>query len=158
MIISRPDPADLFQKTQSDAQGQLPGEEPNNQDFAKLASSSSVFFREKNAERYVNIDSSGWAIITKNPSTKYVIVPYNDDNYIVVANGDWQGYYLSYNRNYYVGAYQAWANARYWSASPTINSSVYPGLYPYPVSGTTYLCCNGVEDAFNSIIDIVTFS
>ncbi|CCI24265.1 hypothetical protein [Microcystis aeruginosa] len=159
--MSRPDPAGNFENSEPGAHGQLPGEDPKiihkNYDagFASLSAGSSVFLQVKSTGEgeYVNIDSGGWAQITKSAETKYVLVPYYENYYVVVASGDWKGYYLSYNRNYYVGAYRSWINASYWSVEP-LDCSPYPGLYSYKKSHIFYLCCNGVADKISPLIHI----
>jgi hypothetical protein len=155
--MRNPDETKHFENTQPAELGQLPGEDPrviHKFYEAGLTAGSSVFFQVKLTGQYVNIDSSGWARIDTSAITKYICVPYYDYFYVVVASGDWKGYYLSFNRNSYVGAYSSWNNARYWSVEP-LNCSPYPGMYPYTRSvGYTYLCCNGVADAIDKLIDI----
>ena len=64
---------------------------------------------------------------------------------------------MNYSRNYYIGAYQALFNARYWTFNNlTIDSFDYPGLYRHSSSGITYLCCNGYVDALGEIDNVVT--
>lgn len=121
-----------------------------------LASTQAVYLRTQETGLYVNIDGSGWAVLESNPSTKYVLTAYYQNNYIVIANGSYKGYYLSYNNHYYVGGYKSWNDASYWAVDP-VNCSPYPGLYPYYTGGANYLCCNGVTDAIDKLVTVVSY-
>jgi hypothetical protein len=154
-------PTGLLENTQAGILGQLPGADPKtlhkhyDAGMAKLSAGSSAFLQVKGSGHYVNIDKSGWAIIVPSAQTKFVLVPYYEDHYVVVASGEWKGYYLSFNRNSYVGVYKGWTDARYWAVEP-LNCSPFPGLYSFQSSGTAYLCCNGVKDNIENLIEIYT--
>lgn len=111
---------------------------------------SEVTLQVKGRAEYINIDGSGWATYASTSTTRYVIVPYNDVFYIVVASGPYNGYYLSYNDRYYIGAYRDWTNARYWTRDP-VDIVRYPGLYFY----NNFLCCNGKSAAPDKLVTIV---
>ncbi|HEY0021362.1 MAG TPA: hypothetical protein VGB24_00570 [Longimicrobium sp.] len=159
--MSRTEPSGPFHATAALDKGTLPGEDPKTihkhfeAGLARLSGGSSAFLMVQETGNYVNIDDSGWARIEDSARTKYVLVPYYNDHYIVVANGTWKGYYLSYNGNSYVGVYSRWSDARYWAVEP-LNCSPYPGMYSYSRSGVAYLCCNGVEDSIDNLIQIFT--
>ena len=145
-----------FQNTQP-TQAQSFEEKTNHQEFNNLSVSTSVFLKIENTNKYVNINNSGYAVIEDNLLTRYTFVSYKNFYYIVVANDNFKNYYLNYNRNYYIGAYQAGFNARYWTLNNLkIDSFHYPGLYRYSSSGITYLCCNGYLDAPCEIDNVVT--
>ncbi|UVL26196.1 hypothetical protein [Pseudomonas donghuensis] len=121
-----------------------------------LASAQAVYLRTQETGLYVNINGSGWAVLESNPSTKYVLVTYYQNNYIVIADGSYKNYYLSYSNHYYVGGYKKWTDASYWAVDP-VNCSPYPGLYPYYTGGANYLCCNGVTDAIDKLVTVVSY-
>jgi hypothetical protein len=128
---------------------EIPGEPPA-EDL--LANSQSVSLFIQDSGKYVNIDYYGWAVIGDTAVTKYLMVTYYDYNYIVVANGDYKGSYLSYNDRSYIGAYSGWSSARYWNIDP-VDCSPYPGLYPY----NGYLCVDGVRKAIDKIVTVVAY-
>ena len=117
---------------------------------ATLGALSAVSLYIPQSNSFININDSGWATIDRQKSSTFVIVPYNQYYYIVVASGNYKGAYLSYNNNDYVGAYSSWGDASYWEVDP-INCQPRPGLYPY----NDYLCCNGVKDSAPSIVTVV---
>jgi hypothetical protein len=120
-----------------------------------VASSQMVYLRIQEDGKYVNINASGWAVLESTASTQYVLVQYYGNHYIVVASGDYKNSYLSYNKFSYVGAYPEWDDASYWAVDP-VDCSPYPGLYPYGDS-PSYLCCNGVKDAIDKIVTVVSY-
>jgi hypothetical protein len=151
-----------FEDTQPSALERLPGEDPYKlhahlkAGLMKAASSnSSTFLQVKSSGKYVTINGSGWATLTDAAQTKFVLVPYYAEHYVVVASpGGYQGYYLSFNNYSYIGAYSSWNNARYWAVEP-LNNSAWPGLYPYLKNGVDYVCVNGVKDGkFPELIEI----
>jgi hypothetical protein len=159
--MSNPEPSGRFDATPALDKGTLPGEDPKgiHKHFeagqAPLSAGSSASLVVKETGKYVNIDDDGWARIEEKPRNEYVLVPHGNDYYIVIADGTWKGYYLSYNRNSYVGVYARWADARYWAVEP-LNCLPYPGMYSYRSSGVDYLCCNGVADKVDNLLQIFT--
>jgi hypothetical protein len=157
--MSHAEPAGHFDATPARIEGTLPGEDPNSihkrsePGVSQPPAKASAFLMVRETGRYINIDDSGWARIEAAAMTKYLLVPYYEDHYIVVTSGAWKGYYLSYNNDYYVGAYSSWRNASYWAVEP-LNCSPYPGMYSYTRSGVAYLCCNGVADNIDNLIQI----
>ena len=150
--MERPSPEGLFEDTK-------PGSHPNAADApakapsaALLGGSQAVSLRTQEDGQFVNINNDGWAVFEKTTTTKYILVRYGNESYIVVANGQWKGYYLSYNGYYYVGAYSGWSRASYFSIDP-VDCSPRPGLYPY----NTYMCCNGVQDAIDELVTVVGY-
>jgi hypothetical protein len=150
--MERPTPEGLFEDTK-------PGSHPNTADApaeapsaALLAGSRAVSLRTQEGGQFVNINYDGWAVFGGQSATKYVLVQYGNESYIVVADGRWKGYYLSYNRNSYVGAYKDWNRASYFSIDP-VDCSPYPGLYPYNI----FVCCNGVKDAIDRLVTVVGY-
>lgn len=131
--MTRTLPEGLFEKTQI-------GE-------ASTQTAKGVSLRIKESGKFININYEGWATIAPTKETEYLLVPYDTQYYIVVANSRWSGYYLSYNNQFYVGAYKNWLDARWWTVDP-VDCSRYPGLYPY----NNYLCCNGKADAPDKVI------
>jgi hypothetical protein len=151
-----------FETTKPSDVESLPGEDPFKlhkhlkASLLKAAlSGASVFLQAKSNAKYVTINGSGWATLTDAAQSKFVLVPYYAEHYVVLASpGSYQGYYLSFNRDSYIGVYSSWNNARYWAVEP-LNSSAWPGLYPYNKSGIDYICVNGVKDAkFPELIEI----
>jgi hypothetical protein len=153
--MTRISPEGPFEKTKpGNLLSNLPATPP---DAALLGNSQMVYLRTQDTGQYVNINSSGWAVLQSNPGAQFLLVQYYDYHYIVVASLAWKGSYLSYNDYYYVGAYSAWSNARYWSVDP-VDSASYPGLYPYGQDGPSpYLCCNGVKDAIDKLVTVVSY-
>ncbi|MCP9266986.1 hypothetical protein M5U04_02435 [Xenorhabdus sp. XENO-1] len=154
--MKRNAPDGLFENTK-------PGNMPNSLDKPQsapqleiLASSQAVHIYVQESKQYVNINGSGWAILEDYPRTTYFLVQYYKGNYIVIADGSYKGRYLSYNDKYYVGGF-VWSNATYWVFDP-INSTYYPGLYPYPNGGAKYLCVNGLVDAMDSVVTVVSIN
>jgi hypothetical protein len=121
-------------------------------DAALIASSQKVYLRTQESGQFVNIDYDGWAVFQSSQGTQFVLVQYGGPNYIVVASGRWKDYYLSYNDRSYVGAYSGWSSARYWEIDP-VDCTPYPGLYPY----NSYMCCNGVKDAIDKLVTVVSY-
>jgi hypothetical protein len=153
--MTRADPEGLFENTRV-------GGDPHDPDFPKtaaatalLGNSQAVQLRAQESGQFVNINYDGWGVFGSTATTKYVIAQYSENNYIVVADGRWKGYYLSYSDYYYVGAYSSWDKARYWARDP-VDCSRYPGLYLYNV-GIDYLCCNGVKDAIDKLVTVVAY-
>jgi hypothetical protein len=143
-----------FEETEPSTSGQLPGEDPFKlhvhlrNSLTKTASSQAAPLQVRsgpNQGQCLWINPRGWAVLSPSYSTKFVLVPYYADHYVVVASGSWANYYLSYNDRSYVGAYSAWSSARYWAVEP-LDCSNWPGLYPYNKGDQDYLCVNGVED------------
>jgi len=131
----------------------MPGERPN---AGMLEGSQTVSLYIERTNQYINLNSDGWAVVGNDPVTTYVIVPYSDGNYyIVIGNGSFEGDYLSYNNNSYIGAYGSWTNACWWSPNP-VNCVAYPGLYPYQSSDTYYMCVNGDKKAPGLVVTVVS--
>jgi len=146
-------PEGLFDDTE-------PGLNSKGPDFPKtapaaalLGGSQAVSLRTQETGKFVHIKSAGWAIFADSSDTKYILVQYGTEHYIVIANGTWKGYYLSYNRNSYVGAYRSWDRASYWGVDP-VDCTPYPGLYLYDAN---YVCCNGVQDAIDKLVTVVAY-
>jgi hypothetical protein len=155
--MTRTAPDGLFENTKPGGNLHLPDFPKTAPGAALIQSSQMVYLRTQDTGQYVNINSSGWAILQANQGCQFVLVQYYAYHYIVVANLDWQGYYLSYNDYSYVGAYKAWDRASYWSVDP-VDCAPYPGLYPYGQSGASpYLCCNGVKDAIDKLVTVVSY-
>lgn len=149
-------PEGMFDETAHLHEGEtsdFPSEAP---EAGLLGDPSGVSLYIPKTNQYVNIDdSSGWAVIQYQPVTTYAIVPYSEGRfYIVVANGSYDSYYLSYNNNDYVGAYSGWNNACWWSDDP-VDCLAYPGLYPCESNGTYYLCVDGVDHAPTQVVTVV---
>jgi hypothetical protein len=156
VIESASDPTTTkFEATEPSPAGKLPGEDPFKLHVHLKASllktgASGSFLRVESGsykDYYMSIDGSGWAILTQQASTSFVLVPYYADHYVVVTSGTYAGYYLSFNAQSYIGAYSSWNNARYWSVNP-LDSSPWPGIYWYSRTGigSTYICVNGIKD------------
>ncbi len=76
------------------------------------------------------IDASGWVttISTNNSLVDFEIYKYGGVNYLKVnqPNNKWNGYYLSVNKNGYLGVY-AWSGASGWKMSGKNLVSVFNG-------------------------------
>lgn len=151
------DPAGNFKDTKPSENGLLTGDDPQAAPgFNILAAGQAVNLQDTISGNYVNINSSGWAVVESSATTKFVLVQYYDNHYIVVADGDYKNYYLSYNNSSYVGAFYYWNQARYWAVDP-VDCSPYPGLYPHTKSSINYLCVDGVRDAIDDLMTVVGF-
>ncbi|MDC9613951.1 hypothetical protein PSI19_08705 [Xenorhabdus khoisanae] len=154
--MKRNAPNGLFENTK-------PGNMPHSLDKPQsapeleiLANSQAVRIYVQETKQYMNINGSGWAVLEDDPRTTYFLVQYYKGNYIVIADGSYKGRYLSYNNDSYIGGFK-WINATYWYFDP-INNTYYPGLYPYTKSGVKYLCVNGLVDAIDSVVTVVSIN
>ncbi len=150
--MERPSPEGQFEVTKPGNQPSAvaaPAEAPS---ADLLGASPTVSLRTQETGKFVNVNSDGWTVFGDTSTTKYLIVRYGTEGYIVIADGKWKGYYLSYNQYYYIGAYKGWSDARYFALDP-VDCSKYPGLYPY----NNYMCANGVQDAIDKIVTVVAY-
>lgn len=94
-----------FEETEPSTSGQLPGEDPFKlhvhlrNSLTKTASSQATPLQVRsgpNQGQCLWINPRGWAVLSPSYSTKFVLVPYYADHYVVVASGSWANYYLSY--------------------------------------------------------------
>lgn len=153
----------MFEKTAPGAEGQLPGEDPfklhaHLRASLEKAASSASFLKVKSTGQFMTINDRGWAMLTPDARTQYVMVPYYADHYVVVASKSYQGYYLSFNNQSYIGVYSSWSNAAYWAVDP-LDCSKWPGLYPFQrtIIDPTYVCVNGIKDEkFGDLIEIIS--
>ncbi len=121
-----------------------------------LAGGQKVYLQDNESGKFININSNKYAVLEDDKKTQYVLVQYYQNHYIVIANGDYKDWFLSYSCLSYVGAYAWWINARYWAVDP-VDCSPYPGLY---VTGSSvkYVCCNGVEDKkLDELLTVVAY-
>jgi hypothetical protein len=149
-------PEGIFDTTPRSREGEELESPSGPPDAELLAAAQSVSLYIPKTNQYVNIDdNNGWAVIQYQPITTYAIVPYSAGRYyIVVTNGSYDTWYLSYNNADYVGAYRGWNNACWWSDDP-VDCLAYPGLYPYESNGTYYLCVDGVKVAPSKVVTVV---
>lgn len=150
--MKRPSPKGQFEVTKPGNQPSAVAASAEVPSADLLVASSAVSLRTQETGKFVNINSGGWAEFGDTSTTKYLLVRYGSEGYIVIADGKWKGYYLSYNNYSYIGAYSGWSDARYFSLDP-VDCSLYPGLYPY----NNYMCCNGVRDAIDKIVTVVGY-
>ncbi|MEQ2024514.1 hypothetical protein ABLB84_01745 [Xenorhabdus szentirmaii] len=107
---------------------------------------------------YVNINRSGWMVFESSPETTYDIISYEEKYYIIIANGPYKNYYLGYSIESYIGAYEPWNNASYWTSAP-VDNFPYPGIYgfkgkitPYNLGdNNVYACVNGYNDGVSTL-------
>jgi hypothetical protein len=116
-----------------------------------------LYFGEYDNKQYINLNDGGWAVLEKTPKTTYDIFSSQGYFYVAVANGPYQGHYLTFNFNSYIGAYKTRDKHCRWTVnnnadfSGTVDHLGYPGMYAYSKGGINWLCCNGKNDAPRSV-------